>query len=53
MVASYAVTWQIKDLIGSPASSPRVDMKKLVTLIRQSGYRGYLPIEPLRSGRKD
>lgn len=53
LVAPYAVTWQIKELMGTPADSPRVDMKKLVTIIRQSGYRGYLPIETLSSGRKD
>ncbi len=53
LVTPYAVTWQIKELIGTPAESPRVDMKKLVTIIRQSGYRGYLPIETLSSGRKD
>ena len=53
MVAPYAVNWQIKELIGTPANSPRVDMKKLVTIIRQSGYRGYLPIETLSSGRRD
>lgn len=52
-VAPYAVTWQIKELIGTAANSPPVDMKKLVTIIRRSGYRGYLPIETLRSGRKD
>ena len=27
-------------------------MKKLVTLIRQSGYRGYVPIETLSMKRK-
>lgn len=53
MVVPYAVTWQIKELIGTPADSPRVDMKKLFTIIRESGYRGYLPIETLSSGRKD
>jgi len=53
LMAPYAVTWQIKELIGTPGDSPRTDMKKLVTIIRQSGYRGYLPIETLKSGRKD
>jgi hypothetical protein len=28
-------------------------MKKLVSIIRQSGYRGYVPIETLKMGRKD
>ncbi len=27
-------------------------MKKLITIIRKSGYRGFLPIETLSSGRK-
>lgn len=53
LVAPYAVNWQIKELTGTPADSPRVDMKKLVTIIRKSGYPGYLPIETLASGRKN
>jgi len=53
MVTPYAVTWQIKERIGTPADSPKVDMLKLMKIIRQSGYRGYLPIETLSSGRKD
>ncbi len=53
MVAPYAVNWQIKELIGTPADSLRIDMKRMITIIRQSGYRGYLPIETLASGRKD
>jgi sugar phosphate isomerase/epimerase len=52
MVAPYAVTWQIKELVGTPADSPTVDMLKLVRIVRASGYRGYLPIETLSSGRK-
>jgi hypothetical protein len=28
-------------------------MKKLVTIIRRSGYRGYVPIETLAMGRQD
>ena len=28
-------------------------MKKLVTIISQSGYRGYVPIETLSMRRKD
>lgn len=38
-----------------PASPlpPLVDMKKLVTIIRKSGYRGNIPIETLSMKRKD
>ncbi len=53
LVAPYAVNWQIKELIGTGADSSPIDMKRMITIIRQSGYRGYLPIETLVSGRKD
>ena len=53
LMAPHAVNWQIKETTQSTADSPRVDLKKLLTIIRQSGYRGYLPIETLRMGRKD
>jgi len=52
MMAPYAVTWQIKELIGTEGDAPRTDFKKLLTIIREAGYRGYLPIETLSSGRK-
>lgn len=53
LVAPYAVNWQIKETIGSTLESPRTDMKKLLTIIRKSGYRGFLPIETLSMRRKD
>lgn len=53
MMAPYAVNWQIKELIGTPADSPPIDMVKAVTIIRKSGYRGFVPIETLASGRKN
>ena len=51
MVAPYAVNWQIKETIGSEANTPKTDLLKLVTLIRRSGYRGYVPIETLAMRR--
>jgi len=53
LTAPYAVNWQIKETTQSSVESPRTDMKKLVTIIRQSGYRGFLPIETLSMRRKD
>lgn len=53
LMAPHAVNWQIKETTQSTVTSPRVDLKRLLTLIRQSGYRGYLPIETLSMGRKD
>ena len=52
LMAPYAVNWQIKEMTQSRLDSPRTDLKKLVTIIRQAGYRGYLPIETLTMGRK-
>jgi sugar phosphate isomerase/epimerase len=53
LVAPYAVNWQIKETLGSSLDSPRVDMRRLVDIVRASRYRGYLPIETLAMGRKD
>lgn len=53
LMAPHAVNWQIKETTQSTITSPRVDLMRLLTLIRQSGYRGYLPIETLGMGRKD
>jgi sugar phosphate isomerase/epimerase len=53
MMAPYAVNWQIKETVGSSTDSARTDMKKLLTIIRKSGYRGFVPIETLSMRRKD
>lgn len=53
LMAPYAVNWQIKETMGSSMRSPRVDLPRLVGIIRASGYRGYIPIETLAMGRKD
>ncbi len=52
-VAPYAVTWQIKETLRSRLDSPRIDLDRLAAIVRQSGYRGYLPIETLGMGRAD
>lgn len=47
--APYAVNWQIKQSplgVEAEDASP-TDLKKLLGVIRKSGYRGYLPIETL------
>ena len=53
LMAPYAVNWQIKETLRSSTDSPRTDFKKLIAIIRGSGYRGYLPIETLSMRRKD
>jgi sugar phosphate isomerase/epimerase len=47
--APYAVNWQIKQSplgVEKEAEAP-TDLKRLLEIVRASGYRGYLPIETL------
>jgi sugar phosphate isomerase/epimerase len=53
MMVPHAVNWQIKETLGSSLKSPRTDFKKLVRIIHEGGYRGFVPIETLAMGRKD
>ncbi len=49
-VAGHAVNWQVKELIYVGDATEKTDLKRLVPIIRASGYRGYLPIETLGAG---
>jgi len=46
-IAPYAVNWQVKDYPYGRESKERTDFVKLVKIIRESGYKGYLPVETL------
>jgi len=46
-VAPHAVNWQIKQSPFGEDSEVPTDLVKLVTIVRKSGYSGYLPIETL------
>lgn len=52
-VAPFAVNWQIKESPVGAGSEVRTDLKKLLTVIRLSGYRGYLPIETLSASGQE
>lgn len=43
----YAVNFQVKESPVDPRSKVKTDLPRLMRIIRQSGYRGYLPIETL------
>ncbi len=43
----YAVNLQIKESPFGAASPIRIDVKRLVKILRETGYRGYCPIETL------
>jgi sugar phosphate isomerase/epimerase len=46
-VAPYAVNWQVKTHFGGKGATEKSDIKRIVRIARDSGYRGYLPIETL------
>ena len=46
----YAVNWQIKELVYENGKETKVNLQKLLSLIKSSGYQGYLPIETLGPG---
>ncbi len=45
--ARFAINWQVKEKIYLNGKEEEVNLKKLVGIIRESGYRGYLPVETL------
>jgi sugar phosphate isomerase/epimerase len=47
LVAPHAVNWQVKQSPLGEESEVPTDLVKLVTIVRKSGYRGFLPIETL------
>ncbi len=46
----YAVTWQIKENMWMDGKETPTDFKKLFKIIKDNGYRGYLPLETLGEG---
>ena len=46
----YAVSWQVKEKIWVDKKEVDIDLNKLFTLIKNSDYKGYLPIETLGAG---
>ena len=51
-VVPHAVNWQVKELL-SDRKGGKIDMVKLVGIIRASNYRGYVPIETLPTPGKE
>jgi sugar phosphate isomerase/epimerase len=46
----YAVSWQLKELVGMNGKEVPTDVHKVKMIIDKAGYRGYLPIEALGAG---
>ena len=46
----YAVNWQLKETLFVDGKEVKTDLDKLMVIIRESRYRGYLPLETLGEG---
>ena len=46
----YAATWQVKEMVQTGGRKVKTDFRKLMHLVRRSGYRGYFPLETLGLG---
>lgn len=51
-VIPHAVNWQVKELL-TDRKGDKISMEKLVRIIRESNYRGYVPIETLPLPEKE
>ncbi len=49
-LAPYACTWQIKENIYRNQQEEKTDMNRMVQILKESGYRGYIPLETLGPG---
>jgi len=46
----YAVNWQLKETLFVNGVEQKTDLDRLMKIIKESGYRGYVPIETLGEG---
>jgi sugar phosphate isomerase/epimerase len=47
-VIPYTVNWQVKESVLGNTSEVKTDFNRLIKIIRNSGYRGYIPVETLK-----
>ncbi len=48
--AKFALNWQLKETMYFNNVERKTDVKKIIDIIKSSGYRGYIPIETLGAG---
>jgi sugar phosphate isomerase/epimerase len=49
-LAPYAVTWQLKERLYRGGVEEKTDVPRVVGVLREAGFRGYVPIETLGEG---
>jgi sugar phosphate isomerase/epimerase len=48
--AKYAISWQLKEKVFINDIQVETDYSKIINIVRQCGYRGFLPLETLGEG---
>jgi len=48
--AKYAISWQLKEKVFINEAQIDTDYSKIIAIVKECGYRGYLPIETLGDG---
>jgi sugar phosphate isomerase/epimerase len=48
--SKYAITWQMKEKVFINESQVDTDYSKIIDIVRECGYKGYLPLETLGDG---
>lgn len=48
--AKYAISWQLKEKVFINDTQVDTDYSKIIDIVRQCGYRGFLPLETLGEG---
>jgi sugar phosphate isomerase/epimerase len=48
--AKYAISWQLKEKVFINETAVETDYSKIIAIVRQCGYRGFLPLETLGEG---
>lgn len=48
--SKHAITWQMKEKVFVNETQVDTDYKKIIDIVRQCGYSGYLPLETLGDG---
>ncbi len=49
-LAPHACTWQIKQSVYRRGVEEKTNLRRIASILRESGYRGYLPLETLGAG---
>ena len=49
-LAPHAYTWQVKEQVYRRGVAEDTDVAKIVRILREAGYRGYIPLETLGTG---